>query len=296
MHLDRLMAVARRTRDAGLFDEGRPGVVTYSKKVFIPLTRLCRDRCHYCTFVSTPTQLAKRGQEPFMAADEILAITREGSALGCKEALFTLNGRPEDRWPEARAWLEEAGYASSTLEHLRAMSILALEETGLLPHLNPGVISWAEMARMKPVAPSIGMMLETTSRRLFEAKGKAHHKSPDKDPVVRLPVLEDAGRLNVPFTTGLLIGIGVDLEERADSILELRRISRAYGPGRDRGGISTARGWIRAWCITSKPCAGLTGSRTRMPRRPVCRGRSLTADSTSPPAAPTCGGHRGADE
>jgi FO synthase len=227
-HLDRLMAVARRTRDAGLLDAGRPGVVTYSKKVFIPLTRLCRDRCHYCTFVSTPTQLAKRGQEPFMTADEILAIAREGAALGCKEALFTLGDRPEERWPEARAWLEEAGYAS-TLEYLRAMSILVLEETGLLPHLNPGVMSWAEMARLKPVAPSMGMMLETTSRRLFETKGEAHHKSPDKDPAVRLRVLEDAGRLNVPFTTGLLIGIGEDLEERADSILELRRISRAYG-------------------------------------------------------------------
>jgi FO synthase len=138
-HLDRLMAVARRTRDAGLLDAGRPGVVTYSKKVFIPLTRLCRDRCHYCTFVSTPTKLAKRGQEPFMAADEILAIAREGSALGCKEALFTLGDRPEDRWPEAQAWLEEAGYAS-TLEYLRAMSILVLEETGLFPPLNPGLI------------------------------------------------------------------------------------------------------------------------------------------------------------
>jgi FO synthase len=227
-HLDRLMAVARRTRDAGLLGAGRPGVVTYSKKVFVPLTRLCRDRCHYCTFVSTPTQLAKRSQEPFMAADEILAIAREGSALGCKEALFTLGDRPEDRWPEARAWLDEAGYAS-TLEYLRAMSILVLEETGLLPHLNPGVMSWAEMARLKPVAPSMGMMLETTSRRLFETKGEAHHKSPDKDPAVRLRVLEDAGRLNVPFTTGLLVGIGEDLEERADSILELRRISRAYG-------------------------------------------------------------------
>jgi len=227
-HLNRLMAVARRTRDAGLLDAGRPGVVTFSKKVFIPLTRLCRDRCHYCTFVSTPTQLATRDQEPFMAADEVLAIAREGSALGCKEALFTLGDRPEDRWPEARAWLDEAGYAS-TLEYLRAMSILVLEETGLLPHLNPGVMSWAEMARLKPVSPSMGMMLETTSRRLFETKGEAHHKSPDKDPAVRLRVLEDAGRLNVPFTTGLLIGIGEDLEERAENILELRRISRAYG-------------------------------------------------------------------
>ncbi|MET0821336.1 MAG: bifunctional FO biosynthesis protein CofGH [Aeromicrobium sp.] len=222
--LDRLMVVARRVRDAGLADAGRPGVVTYSRKVFIPLTRLCRDRCHYCTFVTVPGKVSA----PFLSADEVLSIAREGAALGCKEALFTLGDRPEDRWPEARTWLEEAGY-DSTLEYVRAMSILVLEETGLLPHLNPGVMSWAEMSRLKPVAPSMGMMLETTSRRLFETKGEAHHKSPDKDPAVRLRVLEDAGRLNIPFTTGLLIGIGEDLAERADGIVELRRIAQQYG-------------------------------------------------------------------
>jgi FO synthase len=226
--LDRLMVVARRVRDAGLAEAGRPGVVTYSRKVFIPLTRLCRDRCHYCTFVTTPTQLAKHGQAPFLSADEVLAIARDGAAMGCKEALFTLGDRPEDRWPEAKAWLAEAGY-DSTLEYVRAMAILVLEETGLLPHLNPGVMSWTEMSRLKPVAPSMGMMLETTSRRLFEEKGQPHYKSPDKDPDVRLRVLEDAGRLNVPFTTGLLIGIGESLAERADSIFALRRIARAYG-------------------------------------------------------------------
>jgi len=223
-HLDRLMVVARRVRDAGLVAAGRPGVVTYSKKVFIPLTRLCRDRCHYCTFVTIPSKV----EAPFLSPDEVLAIAREGGASGCKEALFTLGDRPEDRWPEAKQWLEEAGY-DSTLEYVRAMAVRVLEETGLLPHLNPGVMSWAEMSRLKPVAPSMGMMLETTSRRLFETKGEAHHKSPDKDPVVRLQVLEDAGRLNVPFTTGLLIGIGEDLEERADSIFELRRIAKQYG-------------------------------------------------------------------
>lgn len=226
--LDRLMVAARRVRDAGLEAAGRTGVVTYSRKVFIPLTRLCRDRCHYCTFVTTPTLLGKEGKAPFLSADEVLAIAREGAALGCKEALFTLGDRPEDRWPEAKAWLEEAGY-DSTLEYVRAMSILVLEETGLLPHLNPGVMSWAEMSRLKPVAPSMGMMLETTSRRLFETKGQPHYKSPDKDPAVRLQVLEDAGRLNVPFTTGILVGIGETLAERADSIFELRRIARAYG-------------------------------------------------------------------
>ncbi|MRJ75033.1 7,8-didemethyl-8-hydroxy-5-deazariboflavin synthase [Aeromicrobium sp. SMF47] len=223
-HLERLMTVARRVRDAGLEEAGRPGVVTYSKKVFIPLTRLCRDRCHYCTFVTVPGKL----EAPFLSPDEILAIARQGAEMGCKEALFTLGDRPEDRWPEAKQWLEEAGY-DSTLEYVRAMSIRVLEETGLLPHLNPGVMSWTEMSRLKAVAPSMGMMLETTSRRLFETKGAAHYKSPDKDPAVRLQVLEDAGRLNVPFTTGLLIGIGEDLAERADSIFELRRIARQYG-------------------------------------------------------------------
>ena len=222
--LTRLMAVAARIRDAGLEPLGRPGTVTFSKKVFIPLTRLCRDRCHYCTFVTVPGKL----ESPFLSPDEVLAIAREGAALGCKEALFTLGDRPEDRWPEAKEWLEAAGY-DSTLEYVRAMAIRVLEETGLLPHLNPGVMSWTEMSRLKPVAPSMGMMLETTSRRLFEEKGKAHYGSPDKDPTVRLKVIEDAGRLNVPFTTGILVGIGESLLERAESLFELRRLARAYG-------------------------------------------------------------------
>ncbi|MCW2809449.1 MAG: 7,8-didemethyl-8-hydroxy-5-deazariboflavin synthase [Marmoricola sp.] len=226
--LERLTAVARRVRDAGLTDAGRPGIITYSRKVFIPLTRLCRDRCHYCTFVTTPGQLSREEQSPFMSPDEVVAIARRGAELGCKEALFTLGDRPELRWPEAAAWLAEAGY-DSTLEYVRATAIRVLEETGLLPHLNPGVMSWAEMSRLKPVAPSMGMMLETTSRRLHETMGLPHHKSPDKDPSVRLRVLEDAGRLNVPFTTGLLVGIGETLEERADSIFELRRIHREHG-------------------------------------------------------------------
>ncbi len=222
--LTRLMRVAASVRDLGLADLGRPGTVTYSRKVFIPLTRLCRDRCHYCTFVTVPGKVVA----PFLSPDEVLKIAREGAALGCKEALFTLGDRPEDRWPEAAQWLAEAGY-DTTLEYLRAMAILVLEETGLLPHLNPGVLSWAELNRLKPVAPSMGMMLETTSTRLFLEPGQPHYRSPDKDPAVRLRVLEDAGRLNVPFTTGLLIGIGETVAERADSILELRRIARAYG-------------------------------------------------------------------
>ena len=147
--------------------------------------------------------------------------------MGCKEALFTLGDRPETRWDEAKQWLDERGY-DSTLDYVRAMAIRVLEETGLLPHLNPGVMSWSELSRLKPVAPSMGMMLETTSRRLYETKGLAHYGSPDKDPDVRLRVLEDAGRLSVPFTTGLLVGIGETLEERADTIFALRRVSRAF--------------------------------------------------------------------
>ncbi len=227
-HLERLMAVAARVRDAGLEAAGRPGVLTYSRKVFIPLTRLCRDRCHYCTFVTTPGHLERAGEAPFLTPDEVLKIARDGAAMGCKEALFTLGDRPEDRWPEAQQWLEEAGY-ETTLEYVRAMAVRVLEETGLLPHLNPGVMSWAEMNRLKPVAPSMGMMLETTSRRLYETKGLPHFRSPDKDPAVRLRVLEDAGRLNVPFTTGVLVGIGETLAERADALFELRRVHRAYG-------------------------------------------------------------------
>ncbi|WP_028643049.1 bifunctional FO biosynthesis protein CofGH [Nocardioides sp. URHA0020] len=226
--LDRLTAVAAKVRDAGLVAAGRPGVVTYSPKVFIPVTKLCRDRCHYCTFVESPGQLTRAGHAMFLSPDEILEIARQGAELGCLEALFTLGDRPEDRWPEARAWLDEQGY-DSTLAYVRAMAVRVLEETGLLPHLNPGVMSWEELNRLKPVSPSMGMMLETTSRRLFETRGEAHYGSPDKDPEVRMRVLEDAGRLSIPFTTGLLVGIGETLEERADTIFALRQVSRAFG-------------------------------------------------------------------
>ncbi len=219
-----LLRAAAAVRDAGLASAGRPAVVTYSRKVFIPLTRLCRDRCHYCTFATVPHRLAAA----YLERDEVLAIARAGAAQGCKEALFTLGDRPEQRWSAARQWLDQRGY-SSTLDYVRAMAIAVLEETGLLPHLNPGVLSWADLQRLRPVAPSMGMMLETTSRRLFETPGEAHYGSPDKEPAVRLRVLEDAGRVGVPFTTGILIGIGETLQERAASLHELRRIAREYG-------------------------------------------------------------------
>jgi FO synthase len=222
--LVRLCAAAARVRDAGLAAAGRPGVVTYSRKVFIPLTRLCRDRCHYCTFATTP----HRVPSAFLSPDEVLAIAEQGAVLGCKEALFTLGDRPEERWPAAREWLDAHGY-DSTLAYVRAMAILVLERTGLLPHLNPGVMSWDELQRLKPVAPSMGMMLETTSRRLFTDPHGAHYGSPDKDPEVRLRVLTDAGRSTIAFTTGILIGIGETLAERIDSLFAIRKVARAYG-------------------------------------------------------------------
>ncbi len=223
-HLDDLLAAAARVRDAGLVAEGRPGVVTYSRKVFIPLTRLCRDRCHYCTFATVPHRLPAA----FLERDEVLEIARAGAAQGCKEALFTLGDRPEERWPAAREWLEARGY-HSTLEYVRACAVAVLEETGLLPHLNPGVMSWEELTRLKPVAPSMGMMLETTATRLWSEPGGPHYGSPDKEPAVRLRTLTDAGRVGVPFTTGILIGIGENRVERAESLFAIRSAARAHG-------------------------------------------------------------------
>jgi FO synthase len=223
-HLDELLDAAARVRDAGLVAEGRPGVVTYSRKVFIPLTRLCQDRCHYCTFATVPHKLPAA----FLEREEVLEIARAGAAAGCKEALFTLGDRPENRWPAAREWLDARGY-DSTLDYVRACAIAVLEETGLLPHLNPGVLSWEELTRLKPVAPSMGMMLETTATRLWSEPGGPHYGSPDKEPAVRLRTLTDAGRVGVPFTTGILIGIGENRTERAESIFAIRGAARAHG-------------------------------------------------------------------
>ena len=222
--LDELLAAASRVRDAGLVAEGRPGVVTYSRNVFIPLTRLCRDRCHYCTFATVPHRLPAA----YLERDEVLEIARAGAAHGCKEALFTLGDRPEDRWPAAREWLEERGY-SSTLDYVRASAIAVLEETGLLPHLNPGILSWEELTRLKPVAASMGMMLETTATRLWSEPGGPHYGSPDKEPAVRLRAITDAGRVGVPYTTGILIGIGENRTERAESVFAIRSAARAHG-------------------------------------------------------------------
>ncbi len=216
-NLERLLPIAARLRDLG---HGR--VVTYSRKVFIPLTMLCRDHCHYCTFAKPPTRL----EQPFLSLEEVVAIAEGGRALGCKEALFTLGDRPEDRYPVAREWLDERGYGS-TLDYVRAAAIRVIEETGLLPHLNPGVMSWEEMARLKHVSASMGLMLETASARLSE-RGGPHFGSPDKVPSVRLRTIEDAGRLAIPFTTGILVGIGETQRERAESLFAIRDLHRRY--------------------------------------------------------------------
>ena len=221
--LDELMTIASGLRDRGLVEAGREGIITYSPKVFIPVTRLCRDRCHYCTFATVP----HRVDAPYLSPDEVVDIARRGGELGCAEALFTLGDRPEDRWPAARQWLDEAGYAD-TLAYVRALAIRVLEETGLLPHLNPGVMTWEEMRRLRPVAPSMGMMLETTSERLWSTPGGPHFASPDKEPRVRLQVIEDAGRLAVPFTTGILVGIGETAQERVDALFALRAAHRRH--------------------------------------------------------------------
>jgi FO synthase len=215
--LERLMAHAASLRDLGHGD-----VVTYSRKVFIPLTMLCRDHCHYCTFAKPPAKL----DAPFLTAEEAVTIAERGRAMGCKEALFTLGDRPEDRYEVAREWLASRGYAS-TLDYVRAVAIRVIEETGLLPHLNPGVMSYEELARLKHVSASMGLMLETSSSRLGQ-KGGPHFGSPDKVPAVRLRTLEDAGRLAVPFTTGILVGIGETHRERAESLLAIRDVHRRY--------------------------------------------------------------------
>lgn len=226
--LDQLLGLASVSRDAGLAADNRPGIITYSRKVFIPLTTLCRDRCHYCIFVDTPNQLMKMNKPTYMSAEQVLAVARQGAELGCKEALLTLGDRPEDRWPEAREWLTANGY-TSTLDYVGAMAALITRETGMLAHLNPGVMTAEELRELRPFAPSMGMMLETTSRRLFEVPGEVHYGSPDKDPAIRIRTIEDAGVARIPFTTGILVGIGETERDRAESLIALRDVHAKYG-------------------------------------------------------------------
>ena len=197
--------------------------VTFSKKVFIPLTHLCRDYCGYCTFRSDPAA----GVAPYMTPDEVLAVAEAGRRAGCKEALFSLGDQPEAVFPEAKAFLKKLGFGR-TLEYLAAMTQLVLDETGLLPHSNPGLMSAADLRALRESNVSMGLMLETASPRLARAQGP-HWKAPDKVPALRLKTLEDAGRLSIAFTTGLLIGIGETLEERVDALLAIRRLHETYG-------------------------------------------------------------------
>ncbi|GAA2079447.1 7,8-didemethyl-8-hydroxy-5-deazariboflavin synthase CofG [Microbacterium hatanonis] len=226
--LEALLDLATTTRDEGLAAAGQPSVITYSRKVFVPLTTLCRDRCHYCVFVDTPGQLLKKRKPAFMSPEQVLAVVRQGQAMGCKEVLLTLGDRPEDRWPEARAWLDEHGYAS-TLDYVAAIARLVTAETGLLAHANPGVMHAEELRMLRPTAPSMGMMLETTSRRLFEEPGQVHFGSPDKDPDLRLKVIDEAGAAGIPFTTGILVGIGETLRDRAESLIAMRELHERHG-------------------------------------------------------------------
>ena len=206
-----------------LRDQGFHNVVTYSKKVFIPLTHLCRDVCHYCTFAQTPKKL----DHPFMEIPQVLDVAKQGADLGCKEALFTLGEKPELRYRVAREWLDERGY-QSTLDYLAHAARTVHEETGLLPHLNPGNMSPDEIQTLRPVSPSMGIMLESASERLTE-KGMPHYGSPDKIPEVRLQTLRDAGAASVPFTTGILIGIGETRRERIESLLAIRNVHQEFG-------------------------------------------------------------------
>jgi 7,8-didemethyl-8-hydroxy-5-deazariboflavin synthase CofG subunit len=201
----------------------KPGVVTYSRKVFIPLTNLCRDYCGYCTFRRDPGQAGAHTMTP----DEVLAVVRKGQNMGCTEALFSLGDKPEIAFPEMRETLRQLGY-KSTLHYLEAMCELVLRETTLLPHPNPGLLSAEWIARLAKVSPSMGLMLETTNTALL-AVGAAHDNAPDKIPARRLRTIEEAGKQNVPFTTGLLIGIGESLEDRVDTLLAIRELHRRYG-------------------------------------------------------------------
>ena len=198
-------------------------LVTWSRKVFIPLTRLCRDVCHYCTFAQTPGH----GGKAYLSRDEVLAVARAGVAAGCREALFTLGDRPEDRYAAAREALAELGHAS-TLSYLKEMAEAVLTETGLLPHLNPGLLGDADYAALRPLAASMGSMLETTSERLSQ-RGGPHFGSPDKEPARRLEALEAAGRAKVAFTTGLLIGIGETRAERIEALVAVRDSHQRHG-------------------------------------------------------------------
>ncbi len=208
---------------AGLKERYRPGVVTYSRKVFLPLTNLCRDYCGYCTFRRDAGEAGAHTMTP----EEVLTVVKQGERLGCTEALFSLGDKPEMLFPEMRERLRHLGYRS-TLHYLEAMCDLVLRETGLLPHANPGLLSAQWIERLRQTNPSLGLMLESTSEALMQ-EGAAHDNAPDKLPALRLKTIADAGKLGVPFTTGVLIGIGETLRDRVNSLLAIQRLHQEYG-------------------------------------------------------------------
>ncbi len=204
-------------------DRGKGPSVSFSKKVFIPLTYLCRDYCGYCTFRADP----QPGVRPYLLPDEVLQIAEAGRRAGCKEALFSLGDQPETVFPEAKAFLKSMGF-ERTLEYLAAMCELVLEQTGLLPHSNPGLMPAEDLRRLRETNVSVGLMLESSAPRLLRAGG-AHWKAPDKVPLLRLRVIENAGRLSMPFTTGILLGIGETNRERVEALLMIRAAHEKYG-------------------------------------------------------------------
>jgi 7,8-didemethyl-8-hydroxy-5-deazariboflavin synthase CofG subunit len=216
-----LPALLTRAREAK--ERFKPGVITYSRKVFLPLTNFCRDYCGYCTFRRDPGEPGAHTMTP----EEVLAVARAGEKLGCTEALFSLGDKPELLFPEMRETLRHLGY-KSTLHYLEAMCELILRETSLLPHPNPGLLSAEWITRLASVSPSMGLMLETTNASLH-GPGRAHDNAPDKLPAKRLRTIEEAGKQNVPFTTGLLIGIGETPEDRVDTLLAIRELHERYG-------------------------------------------------------------------
>jgi len=216
--LDELLAAASEVRE-----QGKGKTVSFSKKVFIPLTTLCRDYCSYCTFRKDPGQPGAH----FMTPEEVLALAEQGRSAGCKEALFSLGDQPERIFPEAREFLRKQGYAR-TLDYVAAMCELVLERTGLLPHANPGVMDGAALDKFKDSNASVGLMLENVSARLMR-DGLPHANAPDKVPSVRLRTMEEAGKRSIAFTTGILIGIGETMEERIDSLLAIREMHEKYG-------------------------------------------------------------------
>ena len=209
---------------AQMRDAGKGKTVSFSPKVFIPLTHMCRDFCGYCIFRKTPEQA---GDTLFMTPEQVLDVARAGERLGCTEALFTLGERPEQRYPEARKWLADRGFRT-TLEYLAYVNRLVLEETSVLPHANPGTMSRREIAALQPYNPSVGLMLESTSPSLH-GPGGPHEFAPSKRPRVRLRTMELAGELRLPFTTGILIGIGESREDRIESLLAIRDLHLRFG-------------------------------------------------------------------